>query len=51
MIMSGQVVQSWGFIHSQWTNIPVLGNHEYWPLIAETGTALTSITVLNLHFQ
>ena len=32
-----------GFIHSQWTNIPVLGNHEYWPLIAETEQQFTSI--------
>ena len=32
-----------GFIHSQWTNIPVLGNHEYWPLIAENEQKYTSI--------
>ena len=32
-----------GFIHSQWTNIPVLGNHEYWPLIAESEQQFTSI--------
>jgi len=24
-----------GFIHSQWTAIPVLGNHEFWPLSKE----------------
>lgn len=24
-----------GFIHSQWTAIPVLGNHEFWPLSQE----------------
>ena len=32
-----------GFIHSQWTNIPVLGNHEYWPLMAESEQQFTSI--------
>ncbi|RPG62763.1 MAG: metallophosphoesterase family protein [Flavobacteriaceae bacterium TMED206] len=31
------------FIHSQWTAIPVLGNHEYWPLIAESEQQFTSI--------
>ena len=30
-----------GFIHSQWTNIPVLGNHEYWPLISESEQEFT----------
>ena len=32
-----------GFIHSQWTAIPVLGNHEFWPLSKEHGKRELSI--------
>ena len=32
-----------GFIHSQWTTIPVLGNHEYWRLDEDETTRNVSI--------
>lgn len=32
-----------GFIHSQWTAIPVLGNHEFWPLYEKYGDRELSI--------
>ena len=32
-----------GFIHSQWTAIPVLGNHEFWPLSSESENREISI--------
>ena len=32
-----------GFIHSQWTAIPVLGNHEFWPLHGKDDSRKVSI--------
>ena len=32
-----------GFIHGQWTAIPVLGNHEYWPLFSDSRNRYLSI--------
>ena len=32
-----------GFIHSQWTSIPVLGNHEFWPLNGKDDSRKVSI--------